>query len=59
VSRRLTRSSGVTISDRYSCKGDDISPEPTWTDPPPGTVSFALVMEDPDVVPVAGKIWDD
>lgn len=49
---------GSAIPERYSCKGDDISPQLSWTDPPVGTVSFALVMDDPDAVPVAGKIWD-
>ena len=49
---------GATIPDRYSCRGDDVSPGLEWTDPPEGTVSFALVMDDPDAVPVAGKVWD-
>jgi Raf kinase inhibitor-like YbhB/YbcL family protein len=49
---------GATIPERYSCKGDDVSPELRWNDPPAGTVSFALVMDDPDAVPVAGKVWD-
>ncbi|MBN1680738.1 MAG: YbhB/YbcL family Raf kinase inhibitor-like protein [Anaerolineae bacterium] len=33
---------------RHTCEGDDISPEMTWTDPPPGTVEYALVVHDPD-----------
>lgn len=49
---------GATIPDRYSCRGDDVSPALAWTDPPEGTVSFALVMDDPDAVPVAGYVWD-
>jgi Raf kinase inhibitor-like YbhB/YbcL family protein len=32
----------------YSCKGSDISPPLTWGEPPEGTRSFALVMDDPD-----------
>ncbi len=33
---------------KYSCKGENISPELTWTDPPEGTMSFGLIMDDPD-----------
>jgi Raf kinase inhibitor-like YbhB/YbcL family protein len=36
------------IPARYTCEGDDVSPPLVWTDPPPGTSSFALVVEDPD-----------
>lgn len=32
----------------YSCKGDNISPELNWSDPPNGTLSYALIMDDPD-----------
>jgi Raf kinase inhibitor-like YbhB/YbcL family protein len=32
----------------YTCRGREISPPLEWTDPPPGTRSFALVMEDLD-----------
>jgi Raf kinase inhibitor-like YbhB/YbcL family protein len=35
------------IPDRFSCKGEDISPELVWGDPPEGTQSFALVFDDP------------
>jgi hypothetical protein len=49
---------GATIPDRYSCDGEDISPELAWTDPPEGTATLALLMDDPDAVPVAGKVWD-
>ena len=33
---------------KYSCKGDNISPELTWSDPPEGTMSYGLIMDDPD-----------
>jgi Raf kinase inhibitor-like YbhB/YbcL family protein len=33
---------------KYSCKGENISPELTWSDPPNGTVSYGLIMDDPD-----------
>ncbi|MEX2161684.1 MAG: YbhB/YbcL family Raf kinase inhibitor-like protein [Anaerolineales bacterium] len=36
------------IPDRYSCKGEDISPELRWGDPPAGTQSYAIVFDDPD-----------
>lgn len=36
------------IPARFTCKGDDASPALSWTDPPAGTRSFALVMNDPD-----------
>jgi hypothetical protein len=37
-----------TIPQTYTCDGEDISPELQWQDPPEGTESFALVVEDPD-----------
>lgn len=39
---------GETIPRRYTCEGDDTSPPLEWTDAPPETLSFALVMDDPD-----------
>jgi Raf kinase inhibitor-like YbhB/YbcL family protein len=30
------------------CNGPGISPQISWTDPPPGTQSFALIMDDKD-----------
>jgi Raf kinase inhibitor-like YbhB/YbcL family protein len=33
---------------RYTCDSDNSSPEIRWNDPPEGTTSFALVMDDPD-----------
>jgi Raf kinase inhibitor-like YbhB/YbcL family protein len=32
----------------YTCEGDDVSPPLAWSDPPPGTNSFALIVDDPD-----------
>lgn len=37
-----------TIPARYSCDGEDVSPELAWSSPPKGTQSFVLIMEDPD-----------
>ncbi|HJS20997.1 MAG TPA: YbhB/YbcL family Raf kinase inhibitor-like protein [Anaerolineales bacterium] len=40
--------SGQSIPAKYACTGRNISPPLTWNDPPAGTQSFALVMDDPD-----------
>jgi hypothetical protein len=32
----------------FTCDGAERSPELTWSAPPPGTKTFALVLEDPD-----------
>lgn len=39
---------GEFIPAKFSCKGEDVSPSLTWTEPPAGTHSFALIMDDPD-----------
>jgi Raf kinase inhibitor-like YbhB/YbcL family protein len=39
---------GQPIPVKYTCKGEDISPALAWGDPPAGTQSFALIMDDPD-----------
>ena len=39
---------GQTIPSMYTCDGEDVSPPLTWTDPPEGTASFALIHDDPD-----------
>ena len=33
---------------QYTCEGRDLSPPLAWRDAPPGTRSFALVVDDPD-----------
>jgi Raf kinase inhibitor-like YbhB/YbcL family protein len=33
---------------KYACVGANVSPALTWTDPPAGTQSLALVVDDPD-----------
>ncbi len=48
-------SAGQAIPVTYSCRGQDISPALEWSDPPAGTQSFALIMDDPDA-PVG--TWD-
>jgi hypothetical protein len=47
---------GGTLAQKYagaaagnaSCTGDNVSPPLTWTNPPPGTKSFALLLSDPE-----------
>lgn len=36
------------IPSKYTCDGEDVSPSLQWSDPPEGTRSFALIMDDPD-----------
>lgn len=39
---------GQPIPRKYACDGPDLSVPLTWTDPPAGTKSFALIADDPD-----------
>lgn len=39
---------GRPIPQKYSCDGDDVSPPLAWGEPPAGTQSLALIMDDPD-----------
>lgn len=36
------------IPTRYTCEGEDLSPQLAWTGAPEGTRSFALIVDDPD-----------
>ena len=45
---------GGPIPAKYSCNGEDISPSLAWGDPPAGTQSLALIMDDPDA---PGGTW--
>jgi Raf kinase inhibitor-like YbhB/YbcL family protein len=45
---------GDVIPIRFSCDGEDISPELEWGPAPAGTVTFALIMNDPDA---PGGTW--
>jgi Raf kinase inhibitor-like YbhB/YbcL family protein len=47
-------SPGDVIPVRFSCDGEDISPELKWGASPSGTVSLALIMDDPDA---PGGTW--
>ena len=39
---------GQSIPAKYSCIGKNISPALAWTEPPAGTQSLALIVDDPD-----------
>jgi len=39
---------GQSIPAKYSCTGRNISPALAWDEPPAGTQSFALIVDDPD-----------
>lgn len=36
------------IPQKYTCQGDNVSPELNWSEAPANTKSFALIMDDPD-----------
>ena len=38
----------AAIPTPYTCDGADDSPALAWSDPPPTTASFALIVDDPD-----------
>lgn len=46
--------SGQSIPAKYSCIGKNISPALAWNEPPAGTQSFALIVDDPDA---PGQTW--
>src|SRR4051794_21804178 len=48
---------GAQIPAKYTQAGDQTSPALTWTNPPPGTVSFVLHMHDMEVA--RNKTFDD
>ena len=48
---------GGEIPTLYTCEGADISPPLAWTDPPEGSKSLALIVDDPDAPdPAAPKM---
>lgn len=46
---------GGPVPERYTGDGANLSPPLEWSDPPPGTKSLALVVEDPDAP--GGSFW--
>lgn len=45
------------IPKKYTCDGSDVSPPLAIEDVPEGTESLVLIVDDPDAVSVAGKVW--
>jgi len=39
---------GEIMSSKYTCEGENISPEISWGEVPEGVVSLALICDDPD-----------
>ena len=39
---------GKDIPKKFTCDAEDVSPALSWTDPPQGSKSFALIADDPD-----------
>jgi hypothetical protein len=41
-------SNGGNIEKKFTCDGPDVSPQLSWTEPPAGTKTLALLVDDPD-----------
>lgn len=39
---------GSDIPQKFTCDGPDVSPALSWSEPPTGTQSLGLIMDDPD-----------
>jgi Raf kinase inhibitor-like YbhB/YbcL family protein len=48
---------GQPIPAVHSCDGADQSPQLSWDEPPAGTRSFALIMDDPDAPSGTFRHW--
>lgn len=48
---------GQPIPARYTCDGANQTPVLHWGEPPPGTKSFALVIDDPDAPSGTFRHW--
>lgn len=46
------------IPRQYTCDGENVSPPRNIMQIPPETKTLALIMDDPDAVKPAGKVWD-
>jgi Raf kinase inhibitor-like YbhB/YbcL family protein len=48
---------GARIPVRYTCEGEDISPPLAWSGTPVGTLSLALLCDDPDAPGGTWRHW--
>ena len=48
---------GDEIPRRHACDGEDISPALSWSGPPAGTRSLALIVDDPDAPRATFTHW--
>ena len=48
---------GQAIASTFTCDGADQSPQLSWDEPPAGTKSLALVMDDPDAPSGTFRHW--
>ena len=48
---------GATLPTEFTCDGADKAPPLSWSDPPHGTKSFALVVDDPDAPSGTFRHW--
>ena len=48
TSPSFSNNANVDIPPRHTCEGQDIAPALSWTGAPPGTKSFAVIVDDPD-----------
>jgi Raf kinase inhibitor-like YbhB/YbcL family protein len=48
---------GQPIPVQYTCDGENRSPPLAWGEPPPGTKSFALTIDDPDAPSGTFRHW--
>ncbi|MBN1872460.1 MAG: YbhB/YbcL family Raf kinase inhibitor-like protein [Candidatus Omnitrophica bacterium] len=48
---------GELMSEKYTCKGEDLSPPLAWSEVPQQTKSFAIICDDPDAPFVTWVHW--
>jgi hypothetical protein len=48
VIQSLSFENGAFIPEKYTCDGDNLSPELNWNNIPQGTQSFVIICDDPD-----------
>jgi len=49
---------GGVIPSRYTCDGENINPQLSWSRIPEDAQTLVLIMDDPDAVKPAGHVWD-